>query len=96
MMTTWRDRRRWRKELRDVPLDQFRGMVRGLTLLPDPRETALGRGMAMATGTRPCAGYGSNRVRFTDRDCHWTVLERIAERLDPDDGRSLRPLVPER
>jgi hypothetical protein len=28
-MTTWRDRRRWRKELRDVPLDQLRGMVRG-------------------------------------------------------------------
>jgi hypothetical protein len=28
-MTTWRDRRRWRRELRDVPLDQFRGMVKG-------------------------------------------------------------------
>ena len=28
-MTTWRDRRRWRKELRDVPLDQLRGMVNG-------------------------------------------------------------------
>jgi hypothetical protein len=28
-MTTWRDHRRWRKELRDVPLDQLRGMVRG-------------------------------------------------------------------
>jgi hypothetical protein len=28
-MTTWRDRRRWRTELRDVPLDQLRGMVRG-------------------------------------------------------------------
>jgi hypothetical protein len=28
-MTTWRDRCRWRKELRNVPLDQLRGMVRG-------------------------------------------------------------------
>jgi hypothetical protein len=28
-MTTWRDRRRWRKELRDVPLDPLRGMVKG-------------------------------------------------------------------
>jgi hypothetical protein len=28
-MTTWRDRRRWRKELRDVPLNQLRGMVGG-------------------------------------------------------------------
>jgi len=27
-MTTWRDRRRWRKDLRDVPLDRFREMVR--------------------------------------------------------------------